>query len=114
MDLLTLLKIAAALITAATGLLALLRPKSIQGFTGLSAPGARGITEIRAVFGGLFIALGAGALAYQSPAAYALLGWGYLGIFVFRLISMFLDRSFERSNFVSLAVEIALGLILLL
>ena len=114
MDILTILKIIAALMTAATGLLAFLRPKSIEGFTGLTAPGARGITEFRAVFGGLFIAIGAAVLALNDPAAYALLGWGYLGIFVFRLGSMFFDKSFEQSNYISLATEIVLGVILIL
>ena len=58
MNILLILKIIAALLTAATGLLALIRPTAVYGFTGLTASGARGISEIRAIFGGLFIALG--------------------------------------------------------
>ena len=57
--LLLILKIIASIGTLGTGLLALLKPKSIYGFTGIEATGARGITEIRSIFGGLFIALGA-------------------------------------------------------
>ncbi len=51
------LKIIDALTTAAAGLLAPIRPGAIYGFTGLTADGLRGTTEIRAIFGGLFIAL---------------------------------------------------------
>jgi len=40
------------------------------------------------------------------------LGIAYLAIFAARLVSLFVDRSFEQSNIISLAVEIALGVIL--
>jgi hypothetical protein len=52
MTVLEILKIIAAIGTIATGLFSLVRPRAIFGFTGLSAPGPRGITEIRAVLGG--------------------------------------------------------------
>ncbi len=52
------LKILIGLATALVGLVALIWPKRITGFTGLAAPGGRGITEIRVVLGGFFIALG--------------------------------------------------------
>jgi hypothetical protein len=41
-----------------------------------------------------------------------MLGIAYLVICVARLISMFVDKSFEQSNYVSLGVEIILGIIL--
>jgi hypothetical protein len=55
---LILMKIMAALATAATGLLSFVKPNAVYGFTGLAAQGARGVSQVRAVFGGLFIALG--------------------------------------------------------
>jgi hypothetical protein len=58
MTVLQILKILAAIGTIATGLLSLVWPRAVFGFTGLSAPGARGITEIRAVLGGAFIGHG--------------------------------------------------------
>ena len=111
---LQILKIVAALATVATGALALFAPQSAFGFTGLSAPGPRGITEIRAVLGGLFIGLGLAPFILRSPAAYKMLGIAYLAIFAVRLVSLFADKSFEQSNYISLAVEIAFGLILVL
>ncbi len=115
MDLiLRVLKIIAALGTIGTGLLALLKPESVYGFTGLRAEGGRGITEIRAILGGLFIALGAVALYYRAPEYYLMLGISYLGIGLVRAISMFVDNSIERSNIISLVVEIVFGVILIL
>jgi hypothetical protein len=108
------LKIVAAVATVATGALALFAPQSVFGFTGLSAPGPRGITEIRAVLGGLFIGLGLAPFILRSPAAYRMLGIAYLAIFAVRLVSLFVDKSFEQSNYISLAVEIAFGIILVL
>ena len=108
------LKIVAAVATVATGALALFAPQSVFGFTGLSAPGPRGITEIRAVLGGLFIGLGLAPFILRSFAAYKMLGIAYLAIFAVRLVSLFVDKSFEQSNYISLAVEIAFGIILVL
>ena len=58
MNVWVILKIIAAIATAATGLLALIKPSAAYGFIGLTANGVRGVSEIRAIFGGLFIALG--------------------------------------------------------
>ena len=112
--LLSILKIIAGVGTIGTGLLALFRPKSVYGFTGLQAEGGRGITEIRAILGGLFIALGGTVLFFRSPETYLMLGIAYLGIGLVRLVSMFIDDSVERSNIISLVVEFVFGIILVL
>lgn len=114
MNILTILKIIAAIGTIATGLLALLKPKSIDGFTGITATGPRGITEIRAIFGGLFIGLGGAALLLNDPAAYQMLGITYGAIAVVRVISMLLDKSVENSNIISAVVEVVFAVILIL
>jgi len=105
------LKIIAALATAAMGLLALVRPSAAYGFTGLNAAGARGVSEIRAVFGGLFIGLGL-APFFLGAAAYIMLGIGYLAIAVSRIFSIIFDKSYAQSNWISLGIEIVLGAIL--
>ena len=114
MTFLEILKIVMAVGTIATGLVSLIRPRAVQGFTGLSAPGPRGITEIRAILGGAFIGLGLAPLILGTPAAYQMLGITYLVIAVARIAGIVLDRSFERSNWISLAVEVVAGIILLL
>jgi hypothetical protein len=113
MNILMILKIVAAVATAATGLLALVKPDSVYGFTGLIANGARGISEIRAIFGGLFIALGVVPFIFGKPA-YVILGYGYLAIAFARLFSIIYDRSYDQSNWISLGIEIVLGIILVL
>ena len=111
---LEILKYIAALATIATGLYALAAPLKVRGFTGLELPGGRGITEVRAVLGGFFIALGAAPLIFASKDMFLMLGVAYLGVGAVRAVSMFVDQSLVQSNFISLAVEIILGIILVL
>jgi hypothetical protein len=110
---LSVLRILAAVSTLAIGVFALVKPRSIYAFTGLKASGARGITEIRVIFGALFIALGAGTMLLN---AYLFLGVVYLSLAVVRGISMYIvDKSTaESSNLISLISELVLGLILVL
>jgi hypothetical protein len=108
------LQIIAAVATILTGLVSLLRPRSVKGFTGLTAEGGRGITEIRAVLGGFFVALGAAPLILNATAAYQMLGIAYLVVGATRAVSMVIDKSVVQSNIISLAVEIVLGIILVL
>jgi hypothetical protein len=108
------LQIIAAIGTIITGMYSLLRPAAVTGFTGLNPIGGRGITEIRAVLGGFFIALGAFPLIVNSPIAYLMLGFAYLGVALARGISMFVDHSVVQSNVISLAVEIIFGAILVI
>lgn len=109
------LKVVSAVLTVATGLLAAIRPSAIPGFTGLQVAGPRGVTEIRSIFGGLFIGVGAYPLVVDEPATYVMLGVMYLTIGAARLMSMLIDGSLsETSNLVSLVVEIVLGTVLIL
>jgi hypothetical protein len=111
---LTVLKIIAALGTIATGLVSLIRPTAVTGFTGLSVTGPRGITEIRSILGALFVALGATPLLLNVPATYQMLGITYLVIGFVRLVSMIVDKSVESSNVISLVAEVVFGVILVL
>lgn len=113
MAVLEILKIAAAMVTVATGLLAFVRPMSVLGFTGLGAPGPRGVTEIRAVLGGAFIGLGATPLLLRTPETFRMLGIVYLVIGATRIVGLILDKSVERSNVISLVVEIVFAAILI-
>lgn len=112
MNVLTILKIIAAVATAATGLLGLVKPTAVYGFTGLMAEGPRGVSEIRAIFGGLFIALGVAPFIFGENA-YQILGFGYLAIAAARLVSIVIDHSTASSNLISLAIEIVFGIILI-
>lgn len=107
------LGVIAAVATIIVGLISVFAPRAVVGFTGLSPQGGRGLSEIRAVLGGLFVALGAAPLLLQSRAAYQMLGWGYLGVAVVRAASILIDRSPTRSNWISLGSEIVLAVFLL-
>jgi hypothetical protein len=111
---LKILQIIAVIGTILTGLLSLLAPTKIEGFTGIHPVGGRGITEIRAIFGALFIGLGIAAFLLDKAVAYPMLGIMYLTIAVVRAVSMLLDRSIENSNVISLVIEIVIGVILVL
>lgn len=114
MDFLQIIKWIAGLGTLLTGLISLVAPLKVRGFTGLEVQGGRGITEIRAVLGGAFLALGGAALYFNNDATYLLLGIVYLVIGAVRAVSMFVDKSVVKSNVISLAVEIVFGILLVL
>ena len=114
MNILNVLQIIIAIATILTELVSLIWPKKAEGFTGLTAPGNRGISEIRSVLGGTFLGLGIAVLILSTQAAYQTLGITYLTIGVIRAISIVLDKSREQSNIISLVVEIIFGLLLVL
>lgn len=111
--LLEIFKLIISFLTLVTGMWSLFAPHSTIGFTGLKPEGGRGVTEIRAVLGGLFIALGLGPLIYRGDT-FAMLGLAYLGIAIVRLVSIFVDKSSTQSNWISLVVEILFGSTLLI
>jgi len=108
------LQILAAAATVATGLYSLLAPMKVRSFTGLELPGGRGVTEVRAILGGFFIALGAAPIIFGSPDMFLMLGIAYLVVAAVRFVSMFIDKSLVQSNYISVATEVLLGIILVL
>ena len=114
MAFLEIVQIIMAVATILTGLFSLIRPLAVRGFTGLEPIGSRGISEIRSVLGGGFIGLGVAPLILAQPAAFQMLGIAYLTIGAARLLSIFFDKASVRSNWISLAVEIVFGVVLVL
>lgn len=114
MNILKILQIIAVVATILTGLVSLIWPMRVQGFTGLTAPGGRGITEIRSILGALFIGLGIAVFLLGTRETYQMLGIMYLTIGAVRAASMVIDKSIEQSNVISLVVEIIFGIILVL
>ena len=114
MSILKILQIIAVIGTILTGLVSLIWPLKVQDFTGLIAPGGRGITEIRSILGALFIGLGIAVFILGTRETYQMLGIMYLAIAAVRAVSIVIDKSPEQSNVISLVVEIILGIILVL
>ena len=111
---LQILKVASGIATILTGLVSLFWPRKVLSFTGLAVEGGRGITEIRTVLGALFVGLGAAALYFNQPETYQMLGIMYLVMALVRAVSIFVDDSAVPSNIISVAVEVAIGIILVL
>lgn len=115
MNLLLVLKIICAVLTIVVGAVSVLRPTSVYEFTGLQVTGPRGITEIRSILGAVFIGLGlAPFLLGLSPVAFKAGGITYLAVALVRLVSIFVDKSPAQSNWISVASEVVLGVILVL
>ncbi len=102
------------ILTIATGILAILRPQIMADFTGLQMKSPRGIVEMQSGIGALFIALGAAPWILSHPIAYQMLGIAYLAIAAARFAAMMVHNSFERTNWISLAIEIIFGVLLLI
>jgi hypothetical protein len=79
-----------------------------------------GKSEFRATYGGLFLlghAFGLWAVATGQPGwhlATATLGAGWLGSGVGRLVSIAADRTATTLNWINVAIEAVMGLVLLL
>jgi hypothetical protein len=108
------LQIVACIVTIAVGLFALLRPKGVGLLTGLAPQAPPGVAHIRASMGGLLIGLGAAPLILGSDAAFATVGIANLAAAAVRLASIVIDRSAGLFSLVSLAGELAVGVILIL
>ena len=113
MTLLFWIKILIAVATMGFGVLSIVRPSAAEKFTGLKAEGPRGISEIRAVLGGLFVGLAIAAFIYRTPSAFGTLGIGYLGIAFVRAASIYADKASTTSNWISLGSEVVMGILLL-
>ena len=114
MSILELFQLFAIAATLITGLYSLIWPRRIQEFTGLIPEGGRGVTEIRAILGGVFIGLAAGAFLLDHAVSYPLVGITYLVIAAVRTVSMFVDQSAVSSNWISTATEVIFGVLLIL
>jgi hypothetical protein len=111
----SILQLIAVIATIAIGLFSLFAPTKIEGFTGLKPVGGRGVAEIRAIFGGAFIGLGLVPLLLNKSVAYPMLGIVYLAIGLTRVVTtIFLDKSRESSNLISVASELVLGVLFLI
>jgi|TARA_Y100000815_G_C13199941_1_gene446366 uncharacterized protein YjeT (DUF2065 family) len=104
------LNIAAALLTVAFGLIALLAPAYAAGALDLTTSGSTmGYSELRASAGGLFVVVALAAIWLGSPIAYAMLGFVYAGAATGRCLSLILDNPPLGKAGGFAAIEIALA-----
>jgi hypothetical protein len=102
-----------ALITIGLGVLGAIAPHLAARLVSIAPVGGLGVSEIRATYGGLFIALGGACLVLDSPSAYAVAGIAWLGAASMRLPSLFLDKGAFPRAIGGAAVEALPGVLLL-
>jgi len=103
-----------SVITLGLGALGLTRPQAVASFTSIQALGLTGVSEIRATYGGFFLALGAYALYAQAAEVFLVVGLAWLGAALGRLASVVIDRSRAPKNLAGIVFESAVGALLLI
>lgn len=94
------------------GIGALMRPAALKA-VGVSAESPLGTSEIRSVFGGMFIALGAACLVTREPIVFAVVGSAWLADVAVRIVAIAVDRVPARQAAAVLSVGAAIGAALL-
>jgi hypothetical protein len=102
-----------ALITFGLGVFGLFWPASAAKMVGVVPDGERGISEIRATYGGLFLAIGLFALIAQTSDVFRCVGVGWLGAGAARAYSYVRDGSQSGANLGAIAMELGVGLSML-
>jgi hypothetical protein len=113
MDFYSALKIVGATITAGMGALGLIKPQVAAKLVGVSPSGKLGLAEIRATYGGFFLALGLYAIWSRSGLVFVALGLAWAGAMAGRIVSIVLDGSFSLKNVAAVAFEAAVAWLLL-
>ena len=108
------MELIAAAITVGLGLLGLLAPGKAMRLVGIEANRPHGRLDVRATYGGLFLALGAFPLISGEPMAFQMLGVAWIGAGLARAVFTPIERVWEKENLVGIAIEVGLGLAALL
>ena len=104
--------LAGAAVMTLFGIGALMRPTTLAAI-GVVAESPLGTSEIRAVFGGMFVALGAACLITREPIVFAVIGSAWLADVAVRIVSVAVDRVPARQAIAVLATGAAIGTALL-
>jgi len=99
----------ASAVMAVWGIGALIRPRSLESFVGVRAETPLGTSEIRAVFGGMFIAWGVAAIVLLEPIVFAVLGAAWLADLAVRIVAVFADRVPAKQALSVLGIALAMG-----
>jgi hypothetical protein len=103
-----------ALVTTGLGLFGLFLPASAASFASIIPDGERGVSEVRATYGGLFLAMGLFAMIAQSADVFRVVGVAWLGAAGARAFSVVRDNSRSGANLGGIVMEGLIGLSMLL
>jgi len=90
------------------GLSALMRPASLE-IVGVTTTSPLGTSEIRSVFGGMFVALGVACLLTRDPLLFGVVGAAWLADVAVRVVSAFVDGVPPRQALTVLAIGATMG-----
>ena len=95
------------------GVLGAVSPGRAARLVSIQPIGGLGASEVRATYGGLFLAMGLACLILQSPHAYLVAGASWAGAGLMRFPSLLLDRGSFPKGLAGATLELAIGLLLL-
>ena len=99
----------------AYGLASAIKPHWVAGFLEHELISGRGVSEFRVAHGGGMIGLSLIAFYINNPLVYQVVGWGWIGAAVVRILSYLPDRPKVTVDYLAfLVVELTLGMFLLL
>ena len=107
------LSIIGAVLCTAMGLLGVLAPNRAAKLVSIEPVGGLGVSEIRATYGGVFLAMGVTCLVIRSPDAYLIAGASWLGAGLLRFPSLVLDKGSFPKALGGAALELTIGILLL-
>ncbi len=100
--------------TAFFGILAIVKPYLMAKIVGVFPKGPRGVSELRAVYGGWMLGLGGYAIWSQSESVFYCLGIGWAMAAFFRVISFFVDESYSLRNLRMVLYEVFFAVLFLI
>ena len=101
-----------ALLTITLGLLGALAPRRVSKVVGIEPIGGLGVSEVRATYGGLFIAMGGTCLMVNSSQVYFVAAAAWLGAAAMRIPSLIVDRGSYPKAIVGGVIESTIALLL--
>ena len=96
-------------LTLLLGIIGLVFPDRTAGLVRLSARSHPERGEFRALYGGLFVGMGAVPLVTQSPAAFITVGAAWLGATLARAAGLLLDPTPSNKQWRAVAFEGGIG-----
>ncbi|HEY2776206.1 MAG TPA: DUF4345 family protein [Candidatus Binatia bacterium] len=102
-----------SLVTAGLGVYGLFWPLGAAKLVGISPVDEKGVSEIRATYGGLFLALGIFATIAQTHDIFRCVAIGWIGAGAARAFSYVRDNSRSGANLGAIVVELIVGMSML-
>jgi len=91
------------------GILGCLSPRRVEKLVKIQAVGKVGLGEIRATYGGIFLAFGIGLFYFDDPKVYTIGAMTWFGAAALRILSVAVDENREKDTVVAIVFETVMG-----